>query len=115
MGVLPLKSVSIVTLIRLQDELLILQKKLYKTVDAHPDLPSIIEHFNEYRAIIKKKLDKIDELRFTLLLAEKQLNREMGDQPMNALGAQPNDFFQFESNIEAFKNQIRRFIAKNMK
>ncbi|MBP6396486.1 MAG: hypothetical protein KBF57_14410 [Saprospiraceae bacterium] len=98
-----------------QDELLILQKKLYKTVDAHPDLPSIIEHFNEYRAIIKKKLDKIDELRFTLLLAEKQLNREMGDQPMNALGAQPNDFFQFESNIEAFKNQIRRFIAKNMK
>ncbi|HRG19446.1 MAG TPA: hypothetical protein PLQ57_00390 [Saprospiraceae bacterium] len=94
-----------------QDELLILQKELYKTVDAHPDLPSIIEHFNEYRSIIKKKLDKIDELRFSLLLAEKQLNREMQDQP----GAQYDDFLQFEINIESFKNQIRRFIAKNMK
>lgn len=98
-----------------QDELLILQKELYKTVDAHPDLPSIIEHFNEYRSIIKKKLDKIDELRFSLLLAEKQLNREMQDQPGASLGAQYDDFLQFEINIEAFKNQIRRFIAKNMK
>ncbi|MBK8112414.1 MAG: hypothetical protein IPN73_12660 [Saprospiraceae bacterium] len=98
-----------------QDELLILQKELYKTVDAHPDLPSIIEHFNEYRSIIKKKLDKIDELRFSLLLAEKQLNREMLDQPGASLGAQYDDFLQFEINIEAFKNQIRRFIAKNMK
>ncbi|MBK7007324.1 MAG: hypothetical protein IPH36_01055 [Saprospiraceae bacterium] len=85
--------------------MLILQKELYKTVDAHPDLPSIIEHFNEYRSIIKKKLDKIDELRFSLLLAEKQLNREMQDQPGASLGAQYDDFYSLKSILRLLKTK----------
>lgn len=98
-----------------QDELLILQKELYKTVEAHPDLPSIIEHFNEYRAIIKKKLDKIDELRFLILIAEKQYEPTNDLTSGSTVWSQNHEFEQFESNIEAFKNQMRRFIAKNMK
>lgn len=98
-----------------QDELLILQKELYRTVEAHPDLPSIIEHFNEYRGIIKKKLDKIDELRFSILMAEKQFETDLDSQQGSRIGNTDHDFLNFESNIESFKNQMRRFIAKNMK
>ena len=94
-----------------QDEVIILQKELYKTIDAHPDLPSIFEHLNEYRTIIQKKLKQIDELKVEIILIEKDQSISAVDRHLK----EKEKMNAFEQKVEEFKIQIRRFISKNMK
>ncbi len=98
-----------------QDELLILRKELFITSEAHPDLPSVLEHVQEYRSIIKKKLDHIDEFKFKLLMSDKQM------EVMDASGTEKQlheleiEFNSFEQKMTELKGHLRRFISRNMK
>ena len=49
-----------------QDEIKIFQKELFIVLTQHPDLPSIIEHVEEYRALFLRKLKTIDEIRYRI-------------------------------------------------
>ncbi len=98
-----------------QDELLILRKELFITSEAHPDLPSVLEHVQEYRSIIKKKLDHIDEFKFKLMMSDKQM------EVMDASGTEKQlheleiEFNSFEQKMTELKGHLRRFISRNMK
>lgn len=98
-----------------QDELLILRKELFITSEAHPDLPSVIEHVQEYRHIIKKKLDHIDEFKFKLLMSEKQADTSDEQKMVDQIKGLEVEFNLFEQKIAELKGHLRRFISRNMK
>lgn len=98
-----------------QDELLILRKELFITSEAHPDLPSVLEHVQEYRQIIKKKLDHIDEFKFKLLMSEKQSDTSDDQKMKEQIKDLEVEFNLFEQKISELKGHLRRFISKNMK
>lgn len=98
-----------------QDELLILRKELFITSEAHPDLPSVIEHVQEYRQIIKKKLDHIDEFKFKLLMNEKQTDTSDDQKMKDQIKEFEEEFNSFEQKIIELKGHLRRFISRNMK
>lgn len=98
-----------------QDELLILRKELFITSETHPDLPSVIEHVQEYRQIIKKKLDHIDEFKFKLLMNEKQTDTSDDQKMKDQIKELEEEFNSFEQKITELKGHLRRFISRNMK
>lgn len=98
-----------------QDQVLIFQKELTEVVRKHPQLLSIIEHVDEYRKILIKKLDHIDDFRHEILRHEKLLSgMETQD------GILPADhekvrthLLNFIESFEQFKVNFRRFAAHN--
>lgn len=98
-----------------QDQVLIFQKELTEVVRKHPHLLSIIEHVDEYRKILIKKLDRIDDFRHEILRHEKLLS----DMEL-AEGALTSDhdkvrthLTDFIDSFEQFKVSFRRFAAHN--
>ena len=98
-----------------QDEIKIFQSNLSKVIQAHPDLFSIIEVVQEYRRILLKKLEKLDNMRYQIALHEHQL--------ANADSSHQNDqlwdhqevrerMLEFDSNFDELKSTLRHFAAK---
>ena len=98
-----------------QDEIKIFQRNLSKVIQAHPDIFSIIDLVHEYRRILLRKLEKLDNMRYQIALHEHQL--------ANADNSDPNDQLwdhqevrdrinTFESDFETFKSALRHFAAK---
>ncbi|MBK8700019.1 MAG: hypothetical protein IPN29_11015 [Saprospiraceae bacterium] len=98
-----------------EDEISILQKELYKTIEAHPDLPSVMEHIYEYRGILLKKKNRIEELKFEILLQEKNIGQASDEQLKTNTAQLSKKIDQFILNAESMKKHVRRFISHNMK
>ncbi len=98
-----------------QDEIKIFQRELMQVLHRHPNYLSIIEHVDEYRRILLKKLEKIDEFRREIILHEKRLSRTL-DPTAEGLwdhGEVRNEIAVFFKEFEAMKTNFRRFVAFN--
>jgi len=96
-----------------QDQIKIFQKELTMVLKEHPDLFSIIEHVDEYRDILMKKLGKLDEMRLQIVLHEKQIAEDF-----NTGGITIWDHYEIRKYIEEFerayndlKQNFRKFVA----
>jgi hypothetical protein len=98
-----------------QDEIRIFQHELMQVLHRHPNYLSIIEHVDEYRRILLKKLEKIDEFRREIVLHEKRLSQTL-DPTAEGLWDHSevrNEIALFFKEFEAMKTNFRRFVAFN--
>ncbi len=98
-----------------QDQVLIFQKELLEVSRQHPHLLSVIEHVDEYRAILIRKLEHIDAFRHDIIRHEKILLEENPDawprtRDHEEVRMGLDNFIQ---EFEAFKHNFRRFAAHN--
>lgn len=98
-----------------QDQVLIFQKELTEVVRKHPQLLSVIEHVDEYRKILLKKLGHIDVFRHEILRHEKILSGSTTiDLPISRSHEEvEQDLERFFKSFEEFKSSFRRFAAHN--
>lgn len=98
-----------------QDEIKILQKNLSKVIQAHPDLYSIIEIVDEYRGILRKKLNKIDDMRHQIALHEHRLavvsDIHLHDMMWDHQEVR-DTLLRFEVDYGKLKSNIRHFSSK---
>jgi len=98
-----------------QDEVQIFQRELMRVLHQHPNYLSIIEHVDEYRDILLKKLEKIDTFRREIILHEKQLSHSLKP-PSEGLWDHREvrkEIGIFFEEFEAMKTNFRRFVAYN--
>ena len=96
-----------------QDQIKIFQKELSLVLHRHPDLFSIIEHVDEYRVILLNKLAKLDEMRYQIIVHEKQLVEDIN---LDAITIWDHyevrkQFEAFEKNYEELKTSFRKYVA----
>ncbi|MFN7119127.1 MAG: hypothetical protein ACK4TA_20180 [Saprospiraceae bacterium] len=93
-----------------QDEIKIFQLELLRVVQSHPDDFPVIEHVEEYRAILLKKLHHIDDLRHRLLYHHWKLTQPVD--PAIEHDDLKLDITQFVKDFEALKTNFRRFASR---
>ena len=98
-----------------QDEIKILQNELLLVLYEHPENLSLIEHVEEYRGILLKKLSHIDDLRHAIMQHEHKLATGDGvDEASAAKHREVSDqVSEFEGQFEAMKASFRRFVSHN--
>lgn len=98
-----------------QYEIKVFETELVRVLNQHADQLSIIEHVDEYRRILNRKLEHIDDFRKQIGLHEKQLAGDaLPDSPYEeeheALRVQIQTF---SKDFENMKGSFRRFISRN--
>lgn len=100
----------------MQDQVKIFQHELMRVVNTHPDYMSIAEHVDEYRGILLKKLQHIDEFRVRIAVQERLLG---GARP-DTLFLDASSFEEMVVELEAFfaafdelKSNLRRFVSRH--
>jgi hypothetical protein len=100
----------------MQDQIKIFQHELLRVVHEHPDYMSILEHVDEYRGILLRKLQHIDDFRSSIAIQERLL---AGARPDDLL-LKSEEFGQLEARLEEFfgsfdalKPTLRRFVSRN--
>lgn len=98
-----------------QDELKIFQNELAQVIRRFPRRLSMQEHVDEYRKILLKKLEHIDNYRNTISLQEVGLlDMEARDQSLltkhKLLEYDLRNFFR---EMERMKQGFRRFVSRN--
>lgn len=100
----------------MQDQVKIFQHELMRVVNTHPDYMSIAEHVDEYRGILLKKLQHIDEFRVRIAVQERLLG---GARP-DTLFLDASSFEDMVVELEAFfaafdelKSNLRRFVSRH--
>ncbi|MDX1943038.1 MAG: hypothetical protein SFU99_20915 [Saprospiraceae bacterium] len=95
-----------------EDEVKIFREELLGVVQKHPNYFRMVEHVDEYRTILMRKLEHIDNLRHQIVLHERNLveheNIAMSDH--NILKTAIENFVQ---DFEAMKANFRRFVSHN--
>ncbi|MCB9080901.1 MAG: hypothetical protein H6555_04220 [Lewinellaceae bacterium] len=97
-----------------QDEVKIFQNELAQVVRKNLTGLSVLEHVNEYRRILLKKLEAIDGFRQQISLHEKALWES--NTPLEVEqdhGRIKNSLGDFVSEFEGFKKLFRRFVSRN--
>lgn len=95
-----------------QDQIKIFQNELCGVIQEHPDYLQKIEHVDEYRAILLRKLQRIDDLRHDIMRHERQLAAEHnpGAEVHEEVRSAVENFVQ---DFEAMKMNFRRFVSRN--
>jgi hypothetical protein len=93
-----------------QDEIKIFQLELLRVVQKHPGEFPIIEHVEEYRTILLKKLHHIDDLRHRLLYHQWKMTQP---DPLVGYPDLKADIAQFVEEFEAMKTNFRRFVSRH--
>lgn len=95
-----------------EDEIRIFRRELLGVVQMHPDYFYMVEHVDEYRAILLRKLEHIDQLRHQIILQERKLiDKEVSN--TNDHEALRHSMETFVQNFEEMKTSFRRFVAHN--
>jgi hypothetical protein len=95
-----------------QDEIKIFQNELCGVIQQHPDYLHMIEHVDEYRSILLRKLQRIDDLRHTIMLHERQLVKEE-PQDEHEHDEVRSTMEHFVQAFESMKANFRRFVSRN--
>lgn len=95
-----------------QDEIKIFQNELCSVIQEHPDYLQKIEHVDEYRAILLRKLQRIDDLRHAIMLHERQLvgTALPSEDDHDDVRSELENFIR---NFESMKVNFRRFVSRN--
>lgn len=100
----------------MQDQVNIFQHELMRVVHTHPDYMSIAEHVDEYRGILLKKLQHIDEFRVGIAVQERVLGGARPDTLFLESSAFGNMVVELEAFFAAFdelKSNLRRFVSRH--
>jgi hypothetical protein len=97
----------------MQDQVRIFQNELSRVIHQHPDFMSVIEHVEEYRAILLKKLHHIDELRSIIALRERALTNGALDLPLMEEESLEESLNAFVAEFDVLKITLRRFVSRN--
>lgn len=95
------------------DEIKIFQNELLEVVQSHPDFFRMIEHVDEYRAILLRKLEHIDDLRYRIILHERKLASAEQDTNEEDHEAVKQQMETFVKEFEEMKVNFRRFVSRN--
>lgn len=99
-----------------QYEIKVFETELVRVLNQHADQLSIIEHVDEYRRILNRKLEHIEGFQRQIALCEKQL---AGDQHIdNHVDIEEHEALRvqiqhFHTDFENMKASFRRFISRN--
>jgi Asp-tRNA(Asn)/Glu-tRNA(Gln) amidotransferase C subunit len=99
-----------------QDQIGIYQTELSRVLQQQEGNLSIIEHVEEYREILLRKLHHIDELRAQIQVQERQLSglylpeRLAEEWPVAQLDQHINGFL---SDFDTLRNTMRRFVSRH--
>jgi hypothetical protein len=98
-----------------QDEIKIFQNELLAVLHRNQKNLSIIEHVDEYRRILIKKLESLDELRRQIILQERELSTQLKLSSDVVWDHQElrRQMQEFEKDFEIMKENLRRFAAYN--
>lgn len=98
-----------------QDEVKIFQNTLLLVLHKHPCSLSCVEHVEEYRRILLKKLAHIDELRYKIICHEQALTDRSAtaEQPEATHHEVAGAIKAFVKDFEKMKRNLRGFIAHN--
>ncbi len=98
-----------------QDEIKFFQNELGVVLHKHINYLSILEHVDEYRNILLKKLKLIDELRHDIIIHEKRIATEIdfGEGELKYHNKIRRKYKRFVDNFEALKKNLKRFVAHN--
>jgi len=98
-----------------QDQIKIFQTELAQVLHRHPKYLSILEHVNEYRRILLKKLQHIDEFRHQIILHEKRIsqNLEPDTEGLWDHSEMRIEVQKFMQDFEELKQNFRRFVVHN--
>ena len=98
-----------------QDEIKIFQNELLLVLYEHPENLSLIEHVEEYRRILLKKLERIDELRYGVFVHERLLSQGKGisEEEEQKHLATRDEVQEFEGKFNEMKQAFRGFVAHN--
>lgn len=97
-----------------REEIAIFQNELQQVVQEHPQLLSIIEHVEEYEAILIRKKIHLEHLRQKIQEEQEKLlssGQEVSDQESYLMLSK--DLQDFFDEIESLKPTFRRFVAYN--
>lgn len=97
----------------IQDQVRIFQNELSRVVHQHPDFMSVIEHVEEYRAILLKKLHHIDDFRSQIALLERALTSGSWDTPPVEEASLEKSLNAFFEEFDTLKITLRRFASRN--
>nr|AWJ66126.1 hypothetical protein [uncultured bacterium] len=99
-----------------QEQIQIFQKELSMVLHQHIDLFSIIEHVDEYRMILLKKLKKLDELRRQIILHEKNIAQTLQTDAINLWDHMEvrAQLEEFEKKYDSLKKNFRNFVAHHI-
>ncbi len=95
-----------------QDEIRIFQQELGKVIREHPDFFRLVEHVEEYRSILMRKLERVDDLRYRISLHERQLADGLAE-VSDAHEQTRVEMERFVHDFEAMKTNFRRFVSRN--
>lgn len=96
-----------------QDQINIFQKELSYVLHQHTELFSILEHVDEYRNILLKKLKKLDEIRRQIILHERVLAQHIKKGRIDLWDHEEvkSQMNTFEKEFEALKINFRKYVA----
>lgn len=95
-----------------QDEIKIFQNELSGVVQQHPNYLNMVEHVEEYRGILLRKLQRIDDLRHIIVLHDRALARQDSSLELGHAEVK-NRVATFVQDFESMKANFRRFVAHN--
>ena len=96
-----------------QDEIGVFQNELGEILFNHVDLFSVLEHFEEYKSIFHRKLERISEIRKQIILHERLLARGKQDYIEGLWDHEEtrDQFDKFVSDFEELKKNFRGFVS----
>jgi len=99
-----------------EDQIQIFEKELSRVLLQNPDRMPVIEHVEEYRSILDKKMHRVAELREQTGEWERRLGQDTsgaggGDWAARDMHKQAVE--QFFADFETLKNTLRRFVSRN--
>lgn len=95
-----------------QDEIKIFQHELMDVVQRHPNYFQMVEHVDEYRAILLRKIQHIDDLRHRIMLHERHLALEH-QEIQSTHDELKLEIEAFVRDFEEMKANFRRFVSRN--
>lgn len=99
-----------------QDEIKFFQNELVMVGAAHPNLPSIIEHIEEYKSLFRNKLNLIDDLRHQIMEHEHHLAKAAGHTDLEEVHQHTEvreKMEELEMRMKKLKTNFRRFASHN--
>ncbi len=95
------------------DQIQLFREALARVVFQHPDDLSLLEHVEEYRAILHRKQERALALKEAVKAQERQLALQASGEAAEACDEALPDVQGFEEEFELLRQTLRRFVSRH--